>query len=274
MYIISAVLEKEHTRAAIYDKKYNLLAELKGEASTSAKLCEDIISKGGIKACDVEYVGVAADSSFGAPDAIAAELERTIGIKCYGASIMNARALGEAYTANDRPSLFLLKIDDTIECGIVIDKKVYSGINQLGGKIAHTVIDFGGYECSCGRCGCFEAYAGNSGLRRIAAESGVEGAESITHAKLFAMATPEAERAKRLYVEYLASGITDVINLFQPHELVLEGPFTKVGDALMNPMMEIILREQYSSSIPNKCNIRFSNTDTDTALIGAALLGR
>ena len=274
MYIISAVLEKEHTRAAIYDKEYKLLAELKGDVSAPAKLCEDIIAKSGVKPCEVGYVSVAADSSFGTPDAIAAELEKSIGIKCYGVSLMNARALGEAWLTNDRPSLFLLKIDDAIECGIVIDKKVYSGINQLGGKIAHTVIDFGGYECSCGRRGCFEAYAGNSGLRRIAAESGVEGASSLTHSKLFAMATPEAERAKRLYVEYLASGITDVINLFQPHELVLEGPFTKVGDELMNPLMEIILREQYSSSIPNKCNIRYPNTEADTALIGASLLGR
>ena len=40
----------------------------------------------------------------------------------------------------------------------------------------------------------------------------------------------------------------------------------------MEPMMEIILREQYSRGMPNKCNVRFSNTEADTALLGAALL--
>ena len=83
----------------------------------------------------------------------------------------------------------------------------------------------------------------------------------------------KAETAKKLYVDYLASGITNIINLFQPNELVLDGPFTKVGDALMNPMMDIILREQYSRNMPNKCNVRFTNNE-DTALIGAALLAR
>ena len=271
MYILSAVIENNKSKVTLYDKEYKLLSAKEGSGTDVTKLCLDILSESKIKSSDVNYVGIAAD---GDNDAIIAETEKALGIKCYGASVISARALGEAYLANDVLDLCLLKVDDTVECGIVIDKKMYAGEKQMGGKIANMIINFGGYECSCGSRGCFEAYASNSGLKRIAADAGVTDAESLTHASLFAMSTPEAEEAKRLYVEYLASGITNIINLFQPNDLVLEGSFTEVGDALWAPFMEIIMREQYTHSMPNKCTIRFASKEADVALIGAALLGR
>ena len=271
MYIVSAVIQNNKSRVALYDKDYKLLLKKDGASADTAKLCIDAINETKIKASDVAYIGVAVDRD---PITVATDIEKSTGIKCYGSSIISARALGEAYLANDVLDLCLLKIDETIECGIVIDKKMYAGEGQLGGKVAHMIINFGGYECSCGGKGCFEAYANNAGLRRIAAESGVADSDSLTHASLFAMTTPEAEAAKKLYVEYLASGITNIINLFQPNELVLEGDFAEAGDALMTPMMDIILREQYTHGMPLKCNIRFANKEADVALIGAALLGR
>ena len=223
----------------------------------------------GIKASDVGYIGVASDNSFNV-----AELEKNLGIKCFSASLVSAKALGEAYLAGDLPFAVVLKIDDTIECGIVSDKKIFVGANKQEVNVANMIVDFGGYECpTCGKRGCFGAYATNEGLSRIAGEAGVADAENLTHEKLFAMNTTEAEKAKATYVKYLASGIVDIINLFQPNELVLEGAFTKVGDALIAPLMEIILREQYTHSMPNKCNVRFAGKEY-AALVGAALLGR
>ena len=147
-------------------------------------------------------------------------------------------------------------------------------MENFRGDVAHMVIHFDGYECTCGRHGCFEAYASLAGLRRIAAEAGMADTKSLTHMQLFSMDTPEAERAKSLYVKFLASGITNIVTLFQPHDLVLEGAFTEVGDALMNPLMEIVLREQYSHDMSNKCTVRLAKWDANTALLGAALLGR
>lgn len=274
MYIISAVLEKEQSKVALYDKEYKLLLKKEGNGAELSALCLDVISEGGIKQSDVEYVGIAVDGAFGAPASVAADLENMLGIKCFGESLVNARALGEAYKANDVPFLVVLEIDENIDCGIVIDKKIYSGIHKQGANVGHMVIDFGGYECTCGRRGCFQAYASNSGLKRISAEAGVSDAEAVTHKKLFAMNTDEAQCAKKRYVEYLANGITNIINLFQPNELVLEGAFAEVGDELTAPLMDIILREQYTHSMPNKCNIKFSKADADAVLVGAALLGR
>ena len=266
MYIISAVIEKEQARVALLDKhEYKLLLKKEGTLDALATLCSDVISEGGIKAADVDYIGVAADFS------IAPKLEAKTGIKCIGATLTDARALGEAYEQSDANTLVMLKIDDTVECGIVIDKKLYTGANGQSGNVAHMVINYNRFECSCGNRGCFEAYASNSGFKRIVSEAGVSVA---THKELFAMSTPESKLAQKNYVNYLATGITNIINLFQPRHLVFEGPFTEVGDALMEPLMDIILREQYTHSMPNKCDVRFASTEEDTALIGAALLGR
>lgn len=274
MYIISAVVEKDQARVAIYDMEHKLLLKKEGAFTSLSKLCLDALSEKNVKSTDVDYIGVAVDNAIGTPASIASEVEKDTGIRCLSTSVMGARALGEAYLAGDVSSLFMLKVDNTVECGIVIENKVFSGMHQLGGKIAHMVIDFDGYACTCGRKGCFEAYACNAGLKRIAAESGLEDVESLTHAKLFDMCSSEAELAKKEYVAYLAGGITNIINLFQPNEVVLEGPFTQVGDALLAPMMDIILREQYTHSLSNKCNIRFADQTADTALIGASLLER
>ncbi len=283
MYIISVVIDSDKIRAAIYSKEYKQLcaaetaySDVCGENAISdiAELCKNIMREGDIKAQDVKFIGVATPISFGFANSVAAEIERNTGIKTVVESIINARALGEAYISGDIPSLVLLSVEDIVEGGVVIDNKIYSGTHGLDAKLAHMVIKFGGYECKCGRKGCFEAYASRAGLRRTAGEAGVKGAANLTVTDLFAMNDECAEIAKKRYTEDLASGITDVINLFQPNELVLEGSFMKVGDELMKPMMEIILREQYSSSIPNKCVIREPNYDTDTALIGAALLCR
>ena len=270
MYFIGAVSKDNITKVALYDSEYKLVLR-KDEALPTASLCRSVIAEAGIGAEEVSYVGVATDNS---PVCYAAELEKELGIKCYGASVIGARALGEAYSVGDLDTLVLLKVDDTVECGIVIDKKIYDGIDHMGGKIAHFVINYGGYECKCGRSGCFEAYASNDGLKRIASEAGVENADTLTVKKLFTLDSPEAEVAKTNYVNFLACGITNVINLFQPRELVLEGEYTEVGYQLMSPLMDFLLREQYTHSAPNKCNVRTPNNESDTALLGAALIGR
>ena len=274
MYIISAVVDQKQTEVALYDKEYRLLLKKAGAAADLSKLCQDLITEGKIALNDVAYAGVAVDAAAGNPDAVAAELGKAIGVKCHATSLMGAKALGEAYAANDVDSLFLLKIEDAVDCGVVIDKKLYAGTHLRGGNVAHTVISSGGFECACGNRGCFQAYACNAGLRRIAAEAGVEGAETLTHKALFDMNTPSAEQAKETYVKYLAGGITNLINLFQLREFVIEGSLVEAGDKLMTPMMDIILRDQFTHNMPNKCNVRFSENAEDTALIGAALLGR
>lgn len=281
MHIIGVVLDRDTVRAAVYNEEYREIAtrqaasgaDKDGAIAGAAELCRAVLAESGIAAQDVACIGAAVAPVWGCPDGVAASLEEKTGIKTVAESAVNAEALGEAYLV-DVPSLIVLKIDDTVECGIVMDNKLYVTDARHGGAAAHMVIDLDGYECACGRRGCFEAYASTAGLRRAAAEAGVPNAETITVTALFSMTGDAAAAAQKFYADRLGGGITNIINLFQTHELVLEGAFTAVGDPLMKPIMEIILRDQFTKDSLNKCHVRFANPDADTALIGAALLCR
>ena len=257
-----------------------------------AKLTEEIIKRNGLTVNDIDYVGIATPGTANSKTGIV-EYANNLPFKNFPIADLfkrhlpvnrviidndaNAAALGEALAgaAKNTKSSVMITLGTGVGGGIIIDGKIFAGgLNCSGAELGHTVIKAGGRQCSCGRRGCFEAYVNNAGLKRIAAEAGVEGAETMTHAKLFDMNTPNAERAKELYVKYFAGGITNLINLFQLEEFVLEGSFTEAGEKMMKPMMDIILREQFTHNMPNKCNVRLSNKEAETALLGAALLGR
>ena len=274
MYIVSAVAEKNAAKVALYNEEYKLVSKKLAEGNDLSSLVLALLAEAGVKAEEVAYIGVAVEENVPSLSAYAEKLEKTVGIKSYATALISARALGEAYLAGDTATLVLLKIEETVECGVVIDKKVYAGVDQKGGKLGHHVINHGGFACTCGKTGCFEAYASNAGLQKIAKEAGVAGAETITHKALFVMDTPEAKAAQKTYVDFLAAGVTNIINLFQPSELVLEGSFTEAGGGLTEPFTEFILREQYTRSSPNKSLLRAPKADADIALLGAALLGR
>lgn len=274
MYTVSVLINGEKTSVAIYNESYGLIASIESESIGNAdKICElsiGLMSEVGIDKQDVKHVGIVCDCA--SADLLASLVEEKIGIPTLAEGTFNAEALGEAYLSGDKSFLVSIRISDTVECATVIEKKLFKGHSGLGGRIAHMVIDVGGYECECGRRGCFEAYAGIKGLRRICADAGVDGADIMTPALLFTMKSGEAKLAQKQYTEHLAAAITNVINFFQPDELVLEGDFLEAGEALTSPMTEIILREQYSRTMDNKCNVRRANDKKTTALLGAALL--
>ena len=94
MYILSAVVDKAQSEVALYNREYKLLLKKTGASADLSKLCLDAVADGNAKLADVAYAGIAVDSAVGDPAAVAAELEKKIDVKCYGASCMNARALG------------------------------------------------------------------------------------------------------------------------------------------------------------------------------------
>ena len=278
MYILGLVVGAESIKAVVYTEEYKQVT-LKESAlgadviSSAEELLRALIESEGIAPCDVKYIGVAVDSSFDISD-VKSKLEEAIGINTRVADIISARALGEAYLSRDKKSLVMIKIDDAVDSAIVIDKKIYAGSFGNGGKLGHMVIDAHGYDCECGLKGCFEAYVSRSGIARLLADAGVECAEKVSATELFSLTSADAEKAKKAYIYYLSCALVNIINLFQPQELVLDGDFISVGYTLLKPVMEVVLDEQYTSRSERKCNVRFPRTKEETAALGAALLGR
>ena len=203
----------------------------------------------------------------------------------------NAAAYGEfvAGAAKGANNAVCITLGTGVGGGIIIDGKIYAGSNFAGAEIGHTVISVDGPQCTCGRKGCFEVFSSATGLIRMTKESMAKNPDSSMHklvaersGKVSARIAFDAMRmgdaaAKAVvddYIKYLAAGITNTINTFQPDILCIGGGVCNEGDYLLKPLLEIVANEQYSRHSVDKTAIKIAKLGNDAGIIGAAMLGR
>ena len=206
----------------------------------------------------------------------------------------NAAAWGEAIAgaAKGTSSSIMITLGTGVGGGIIIGGKVISGFNYAGGELGHIVIEVDGVPCGCGRKGCWEAYSSATALIRMTAEKlsecEAQGRKTLM-ADMVAAAGKVSGRtafdAKRAgdeagaevvakYVHYLAQGLSNIINIFQPEVLCLGGGICKEGDYLLKPVMEHIKRERYSKFCEKQTRLEIARLGNDAGLIGAAFLDK
>lgn len=271
-----------------------------------AALCLKVIADAGLKVEDIEYAGIASPGSADSENGviiyaatlpflnypIAQKLSEKTGIKkIYIDNDANAAAKGEATfgaAKGYKDSLFIT-IGTGVGGGIIIDGKIYSGFNYSGAELGHIVIVHDGEDCPCGRKGCLESYASATALIKQTKEMMLSNKESklwevcggdiekvngktVFDAMLLDDAT--AKEVYKRYISYLACGITNFINIFQPEVLSIGGGISKQGDILIAPIKEIVEKEQYSRYSDKKTVIKVAELGNDAGIIGAASLGK
>jgi glucokinase len=170
-----------------------------------------------------------------------------------------------------------------------MNHKIYTGSAYSGGTdLGHTVICAGGRQCSCGRRGCLEAYASATALTKMTKEKMEELSLKGIPSKLFEVAEKEGkvsartafdamrlgdDYAKKIvddYIFYLAEGVTNMINIFQPDILTIGGGVCNEKDYLMVPLLRHVEREQYTRDNKNKTKVMIAALKNDAGIIGAA----
>ncbi len=271
-----------------------------------AQLCLKVIADAGLNVEDIEYAGVASPGSADCERGIiiyastlpflnypiAARLSQWTGIKkIYVENDANAAAKGEATfgaAKGYKDSLFVT-IGTGVGGGIIIDGKVYTGFNYSGAELGHMVIVKDGSPCTCGRKGCMECYASATALINLSKEKMLldkssvmweicEGdMEKVNGKTVFDAMEKNDKTAKEIYdeyISYLACGIINFINIFQPEVLSIGGGISKQGEVLLAPLREIIAREQYSRHSDKQTLIKIAALGNDAGIIGAASLGK
>ena len=76
------------------------------------------------------------------------------------------------------------------------------------------------------------------------------------------------------YIEDLATGLTNLLNIFQPEVCVIGGGICKEGDTLLLPLRERVMKEIYLGKNSPAPDIRIAKLGNDAGIIGAAMLGR
>ena len=70
-----------------------------------------------------------------------------------------------------------------------------------------------------------------------------------------------------------ATGLINIINIFQPEVLSIGGGISNEKDNLLAPLIPLVRAETYGSGIVQDTDIRIATLGNDAGIIGAALLG-
>lgn len=218
-------------------------------------------------------------------------IEEEYHISVYIENDANCVALGEALAGagNGVDNFMAIMLGKGVGAGIVIDGKILHGCNDAAGEIGHMVVKFGGERCSCGRRGCWEAYASEAALIRQTQDAMSRNFDTVMWdmvsediRKVEATTAFDAMRENDLvarevvnnYIYYLSVGIVNIINIFQPQILCIGGGIGSEGEMLLSPIRYYVKNEHYSIYAKNQTVICAAVLGNDACVIGAALLDK
>lgn len=125
----------------------------------------------------------------------------------------------------------VITIEHGVGMGLVLNHSLYRGARGLGTELAHTKVQLDGALCRCGQRGCLEAYVSDYALIREARTAlnlgnrGVKSPQVLLEA-LFDNAKSGNQAARAIFHRagrYLALGLANVVNLFDPSLIMLSG---------------------------------------------------
>lgn len=299
--------------AGVVDENYRILASASCKTKADrpadailddmARVSREAVKKAGMSLEDVVYVGIGAPGTCNADTGVVEyannlpfanlpmrdAMHARLGKPIYIENDANAAAWGEvkAGAAKGAKSCVCVTLGTGVGGGIVIDGKLYDGFNFAGAEIGHTVIVKDGEPCTCGRRGCWEAYASATALVRQTREAmqknpdsimwklagSLDGANGRTAFDAMRAGDRAGAAVVAAYIDYIACGVVNMINIFQPEVVCIGGGISKEGETLLAPMRATIERERYSRYSNKQSRLCVAALGNDAGVIGAACLG-
>lgn len=266
---------------------------------------EESCNKAGVDITQVESIGVGAPGSVDVKSGVVEfsnnlnfkntpikeYIENKLHIPVYVTNDANCAALGEKCvgTGKGTKDFIAITIGTGIGGGIFVGDKMLTGINGSAGEVGHIVIDFNGDKCNCDRLGCWERYASATALKMQTKEAlksdknknsciwklikdDLSNINGRTAFDAMRMGDALGSEIVDTYISYLACGITNLINLFQPEVLCIGGGVSNEGDTLLEPVVKLVERDRYSRYSSKQTKICIAQLKNDAGIIGAALL--
>ncbi len=302
--IAVGIINEKNEIVARAERKTNAPRPAEGIFDDIAAAVKDAMQKLGITNDQVKSIGVGTPGSvnkalgliefannlgFDNVPAYSMLRERTGIQTVYFDNDANCAALGEAVAGCGQgvKDFVMITLGTGVGSGIIANGKLVTGVNYAAGEMGHTVIVYGGEPCNCGRKGCWERYSSATALitqtktaMRKNPDSAmwdvvngdfnrVSGRTAFLAAK---QGDPAALKVVNTYEAYLACGIGNVINIFQPDILCIGGGIGNEKENLLEPLRKIVATEIYSIHAKKQTKILAATLGNDAGIIGAALL--
>lgn len=249
--------DREHT-AVIVDFAGNLIADDVIPRKPGAMTLPDLLAaietllarvcaKAGIQPHDLSALGVGVpgfvDSDSGVvlwssvlnerDVPLASVVSAQVGLPVFVDNDANLVTLAELWFGAGRSlsDFAVVTIEHGVGMGFVLNHRIYRGAKGLGMELGHTKVQLDGALCRCGQRGCLEAYVADYALAREATTalnwSHKEGQSiNVLLESLYDHAKAGNTAARSIFRRagrYLAVGLSNVINLFDPALIILSG---------------------------------------------------
>lgn len=197
------------------------------------------------------------------------EIERRLGTRIFLENDAKVHALGEQWLGAARgvDLMAMITLGTGIGGAIVLDGKIFHGMNGMAGEFGHVTIEPDGVPCGCGNRGCAERYASATAIVRMAREAIAAGEApalakaansdaEFTSQSIYKLAMQGDEAAQRIFRRFgqalgiLLAGMVNVLNL---EMYVIGGGVVSAWDAFA-PAMFDELRERsivYAATAPD-----------------------
>ena len=300
--------------AAVVNDEYEMVGKAKTPTATPrsadeifddiAKVCKEAMAQAGVTIKDIFSVGIGTPgtvnkegviefaNNLGFVNVPAKEmLIERLGIEnVYVDNDANCAALGEAQAGSGHGAkdFIAVTLGTGVGSGVIINGKIVAGVNNAGGECGHSVIVVDGEPCTCGRKGCWEAYASATALINQTKAAMEKYPDSVMHelvkangGKVDGRTAFDAMRRGDIagikvvdaYVKYVACGLINLVNIFQPETICIGGGICNEGETLLRPLRRYIYSERYSVYSKIQSKIVKAELGNDAGIIGAALLG-
>jgi len=271
-------------------------------ADAIAAAAKEAASNAGLEVTSAHSVGLASPGSIDPVNGIvehafnlgmehtplATMISQRLGLPTVLENDANAAALGEFISGAGKEyhSLVAVTLGTGVGSGAVLDGKLFTGFNYAGMEAGHMVIREGGRPCTCGRRGCWEAYASATGLirsTREAMESHPNSAlwkfaatlEAVNGKTVFDAAETGDSTAKDVIASYtsdLACGLANLINILQPEVLCIGGGVSKQEEVLLAPVRAYLKQQEFTRDAARRTKLCVAKLGNDAGMIGGALV--
>lgn len=199
-------------------------------------------------------------------------LEKRFGVRVSLENDADAAALGEAFWGSGRgmSQVLFVTVGTGIGVGVVLNGRLYRGVDGAHPEIGHQVIDASGPECYCGARGCWEVLAAGPAMLAWMRQQG--GAADVSGKAIFSMASGGDQLAQRVVdreAHYLGLGLANLVNIFCPEAIVLGGGVMQSAALLLDGIRSEI-RMNCTQVPAERTQIRMASLGIHSAILGAA----
>lgn len=200
---------------------------------------------------------------------VRAEIERRLGTPIFLENDAKVAALGEQWlgAAHNVRDMAMITLGTGIGGAIVLDGKIFHGMNGMAGEFGHMTIEADGVLCGCGNRGCAERYASATAIVRMVREMIAAGeapalakaassGEEFTPQTVYKYAKQGDEAALEIFRRFaraFGSMLAAIINILNLEMYVIGGGVSDAWDVFAPTMFDEVRKRSivYAATAPD-----------------------